>query len=101
MGAEKKVKAGQTGDKEGKPPCGHHSGRVGGRQTKQVPPPGNGKARSAGDKAGKPPQRTPERQGQPATSRVSPPNGHLHRRFSPCRLRLRRGDARGEAPCIK
>ena len=55
------------------------------------------KARSAGDKAGKPPQRIPERQGQPVTSRVSSPNGHLHRRFSPCRLRLRRGDARGAA----
>ena len=36
-GKESKLKAEQTGDKEGKPPCGHHSGRVGGRQTKQVP----------------------------------------------------------------
>ena len=30
-----------------------------------------------------------------------PPIGHLQRRFSPCRLRLGRGDARGEAPCMK
>ena len=29
------------------------------------------------------------------------PSGHLSRRFSPCRFRLRRGDARGEAPCIR
>ena len=28
----------------------------------------------------------------------SAPQRHLHRRFSPCRLRLRRGDARGGAP---
>ena len=54
-GKESKLKAGQTGDIEGKPPCGHHSGRVGGRQTKQATPPGNGKARSAGDYPGKPP----------------------------------------------
>ena len=30
-----------------------------------------------------------------------PPIGHLQRRFSPCRLRLGRGDARGFAPCMK
>ena len=30
-----------------------------------------------------------------------PPFGHLQRRFSPCRFRLGRGDARGEAPCMK
>ena len=29
------------------------------------------------------------------------PSGYLPRRFSPCRFRLRRGDARGEAPCIR
>ena len=30
-----------------------------------------------------------------------PPIGHLQRRFNPCRFRLGRGDARGEAPCMK
>ena len=29
------------------------------------------------------------------------PSGYLPRRFSPCRFRLRRGEARGEAPCIR
>ena len=29
------------------------------------------------------------------------PAGLLRRRFSPCRFRLRRGDARGGAPCIR
>ena len=29
------------------------------------------------------------------------PSGYLPRRFSPCRFRLRRGDARGGAPCIR
>ena len=33
------------------------------------------KAGTAGDKEGKPPLRTPQRQGQPATSRASPPPG--------------------------
>ena len=37
IGAKAKLKAGQAGDIGGKPPCGHHSGRVGRRQTKQVP----------------------------------------------------------------
>ena len=58
-------------------------GRAGRRQGRQAPPADSGTARSAGDQPGK------------------PPNGHLHRRFSPCRLRLKRGDARGEAPCIR
>ena len=29
------------------------------------------------------------------------PSGYLSRRFSPCRFRFRRGDARGGAPCIR
>ena len=58
-------------------------GRVGRRQTRQAPPTDSGTARSAGDQPGK------------------PPAGHLHRRFSPCRFRFRRGDARGGAPCIR
>ena len=29
------------------------------------------------------------------------PSGYLPRRFSPCRFRLRRGNARGGAPCIR
>ena len=58
-------------------------GRVGGREKKQATPTDFGTARSASDLPGK------------------HPNGHLHRRFSPCRLRLRRGDARGGAPCIR
>ena len=29
------------------------------------------------------------------------PSGYLPRRFSPCRFRFRRGDARGGAPCIR
>ena len=58
-------------------------GKVGRREKKQATPTDSGTARSAGDLPGK------------------PPNGHLHRRFSPCRLRLRRGDARGGAPCIR
>ena len=58
-----------------------------------------------------------QRQGKQATNRANhplgtantrrpgdlpdkPPFGHLQRRFSPCRFRLGRGDARGFAPCI-
>ena len=37
----------------------------------------------------------------PPTCRASPPAGHPQRRCSPCRFRLGRGDARGEAPCIR
>ena len=58
-------------------------GKVSRRQSGQATPTDSGTARSAGDQPGK------------------PHNGHLHRRFSPCRLRLRREDARGEAPCIR
>ena len=37
----------------------------------------------------------------PCRDAALPPPGYLPRRFSPCRFRLRRGDARGEAPCIR
>ena len=40
------------------------------------------KARAAGDKEGKPPLRTPQRQGQPATSRASPRIGYSNGRSS-------------------
>ena len=74
-------------------------------------PPGRGDGGDGGSKAS-------QRQGWQATNRAShplgtanarrsgdlpdkPPAGHLQRRFSPCRFRLGRGDARGEAPCMK
>ena len=62
----------------------HTKGRVGKRPKPPSPPAHTTAARSAGDQPDKP-----------------PPNGHLHRRFSPCSFRLGRGDARGEAPCIR
>ena len=37
----------------------------------------------------------------PPTCRASPPAGRPQRRCCPCRFRLGRGDARGEAPCIR
>ena len=46
------------------------------------------------------PLRVPQRQGLPATTPCTPA-GFLLRRFSQCRPRLNRGDARGEAPCIR
>ena len=58
-------------------------GRVGRRPKPPSPPADTTVARLAGDQPDK------------------PPNGHLHRRFSPCCFRLGRGDARGEAPCIR
>ena len=49
MGAGKQVKAGLTGDKAGTPPRGHHSGKVGRRQSGHAPPPGTADARRAGN----------------------------------------------------
>ena len=57
-------------------PAGEGGRGVRGQESKQ-------KAGAASDRAGK------------------PPAGLLHRRFSPCLFRLRRGDARGGAPCMK
>ena len=74
------------GDARGEAPCMKITlispfppGRGAGGWGKEIKP----KARLAGDQPGK------------------PPFGHLQRRFSPCRFRLGRGDARGEAPCMK
>ncbi len=64
------------------------------KKTKSLPfPPGRGlggwgqqsklKAGAAGDKEGKPPLRTPQRQGQPATSRASPPHRIQQRQGGP------------------
>ena len=55
-GQETKLKAGQAGGNEGKPPCGHHSGKVRRRPTGQAAPADSGTARSAGDQPGKPPK---------------------------------------------
>ena len=40
MGTKAKLKAGLAGDKAGKPPCEHRSGKVGGRPPPLRPPPG-------------------------------------------------------------
>ena len=42
MGAETKLKAGLTGGKEGKPPCGCRDGKVSRRPTGQAPRRGHG-----------------------------------------------------------
>ena len=39
--------------------------------------------------------------GRASAAQVQPPCGCLFGRLCKCRLRLRRGDARGEAPCIR
>ena len=92
------------GDARGEAPCI--------RKLKISPfPPGRGaggmgaesklKAGAAGDKQGKPPLRIPERQGQPTTSRASPPAGRVIRAPAPVPPGFSPGDARGEAPCIR
>ena len=85
-GKEIKLKAGQAGGKEGKPPCGFRNGKVSRRQRRQAPPADTTAARSAGTKkasrpcghhsgkvsrrpAGQAPQRAPAPQVQP----VPPP----------------------------
>ena len=58
MGARTKLKAAGAGDKEGKPPAGHHSGR--------------GRADNAGGQAPRPPGTTAA-EVEPATLGASPP----------------------------
>ena len=62
-GQERKLKAGAAGDKEGKPPFRHHSGRVSGRPKSPSPPQGTTAAGRAGARAGHAPRRAPHQQG--------------------------------------
>ena len=93
----------QPGDARGEAPCI--------RKLKVSPfPPGRGlggwgrqrqlTAGAAGDKEGKPPLRTPQRQGQPATSPSRAPQVP-QTPAEPVPPGFKPGDARGEAPCMK
>ena len=84
MGAEKQAK-GSVGrwQRRHAPPCEHRSGKVGGRPPPCAPPPGTCLAGSVSAAEASPPLSFPQRQVEQV-----PPG-------------FRRGDARGEAPCIK
>ena len=65
------------------------------KKTKSLPLPRRGRGSGGwGSKAS-------YRQGRQAAKKAIPPAGQLFRRVSPYCFRLRRGDARGEAPCIR
>ena len=96
-GQKSKLKAGQAGDKKGKPPAAFAIPAPGERtiSNAEVPLPRSPLSLAAG---------TANRKAVLSFFRLtsgSPCTGYLLGRLCKCRLRLSPGDARGEAPCIK
>ena len=101
-GQKRKLKAGAAGDKEGKPPIAFSTAAgIASAARGQAPHCAFHSGRDSQCRAGSAPIAFSTAAGIASAARGQAPLGHLFGWFCKCRLRFSRGDARGEAPCIR